>query len=213
MDIIERHSLRFAGLTIEHDRRVLEPRPWTELQSRWAAELLDGGPDGPLLELCSGAGHIGLAAASLSGRAIVCVDLDPAACYFTRLNADGAGLGHRVEVREGSLDAALADGETFALAIADPPWVVTTEVTRFPDDPVLAIDGGPGGLDVAHACVRACRGHLEPGGSLLLQLGDDDQADQVVATAAEAGWREEGRRRAGAGAGTNGGVVVRLLHP
>ena len=36
---VHRRSLRYAGLTIEYDERVLEPRPWTELQARWAAEL------------------------------------------------------------------------------------------------------------------------------------------------------------------------------
>ena len=42
--------VEFGGLTIAFDRRLLRPRPWTTLQSRWAAELLPSVPEGPVLE-------------------------------------------------------------------------------------------------------------------------------------------------------------------
>lgn len=195
-----RESMRFGTVTIEYDDRVLRPRSWTELQSRWAAELLVDAPAGAVLELCSGAGHIGLLAASLSGRSLVAVDLNPAACYFTALNAEGAGLTPRVEVREGRLEEQIGADETFALAVADPPWVTTAEIGRFPEDPRLAIDGGDDGLAVARACVSACTGHLVPGGSLILQLGTSEQAERIVAEATKAtgatgaGWTGGARR-------------------
>lgn len=202
-----RESVRFGTVTIEYDDRVLRPRAWTELQSRWAAELLADAPAGPVLELCSGAGHIGLLTAALTGRDLVAVDLNPAACYFTALNAEGADLAARVEVREGRLEEQVGAGELFALAAADPPWVTSAEVGRFPEDPLLAIDGGDDGLAVARACVAACTGHVVPGGSLLLQLGTAAQAGRVVAEAAELGWLG-GARRTGAR-----GVVQQLVAP
>ena len=52
----------FGPITVEADASVLTPRPWTLVQSAWAAELSPGAPAGPILELCCGAGHIGLAA-------------------------------------------------------------------------------------------------------------------------------------------------------
>ena len=55
-------SVDFEGLRIEYDEHVLAPRPWTAAQSRWAAELIRVAPPGPVLEVCSGAGHIGLLA-------------------------------------------------------------------------------------------------------------------------------------------------------
>lgn len=199
-------TMRFADLTIAYDERVLEPRPWTALQSRWAAELAEQAGPGALLELCSGAGHIGLLAAALTGRELVAVDVDPVACSFLRANAEAAGLAQLVEVREARLQDALAPGEQYAVALADPPWVSTAEIGRFPADPTLAIDGGVDGLAVALECVAACRGHLTSGGSLLVQLGDDEQADRLVAAVAGAGWHG-GERRAG-----EGGVVVQLRH-
>src|SRR6478609_465026 len=51
-----------------------------------------------------------------------------------------SGLGHRVEVRVGRLETSLMPAERFALVLADPPWVPSDAVSRFPEDPVAAID-------------------------------------------------------------------------
>ncbi len=183
----------FGGLEIAYDDRVLEPRAWTAMQSRWAADLLDGDPAARILELCAGAGHIGLLATSLSGASLVCLDLNPVACDFARANAERAGLAGRVEVRCAPLEEAGHQGdglpETFDLVIADPPWVLRAELDRFPDDPTLAIDGGDDGLDVARACVVRARAALSVGGDLLVQLGDEPQAGALGTWAAERGWR------------------------
>jgi len=57
--------------------------------------------------------------------------------------------------------------------------VPRSETERYPDDPLVAIDGGADGLDVVQACLRASERHLVPGGSMVLQLGSSDQAIQV----------------------------------
>ena len=101
----------FGELDIAYDDRVLEPREWTAAQSGWAAELMTVAPGGPVLELCAGAGHIGLLAVAASGRRLLCVDANPVACDYARANADAAGLADLVEVREGRLEEALAPEE------------------------------------------------------------------------------------------------------
>jgi release factor glutamine methyltransferase len=171
--------VEFDGLTIGFDARVLRPRAWTELQSRWAAELLATLPPGPVLELCCGAGQIGLAAVARGSRPLVCVDRDRVAADFARANAERAGLGDRVEVRGARLEDAVGDSERFALVIADPPWVSSRDTARWPADPPGAIDGGPDGLDVARLCLEVAAGHLMRGGAVLLQLGDREQADRL----------------------------------
>src|SRR6478752_6523726 len=135
-------TVDFGRLQITFDGRVLRPRSWTEAQSAWAAEIIRTAPAGQVLELCSGAGHIGLLAVLGSTRCLLCVDIDPVACEYARQNAEAAGLTSRVEVREGAMDEVLRDGERFAVVIADPPWVPRMEIGRFPEDPELAIDGG-----------------------------------------------------------------------
>lgn len=172
--------MTFGSLSIAYDEQVLEPRPWVLLQSEWAQELLVAAPPGPVLELCTGAGHIGLMSLVGNDRRLVAVDANPAACRWARDNAEANGLADRVEVREGRLEEAVRPGERFALVVADPPWVPRAEVGRFPEDPVLAIDGGDDGLDVARACLDAAAGALDPGGPLLLQLGTDAQAEALA---------------------------------
>jgi methylase of polypeptide subunit release factors len=169
----------FAHLEIRYDDRVLRPRPWTAAQSLWGAELLRSAPEGPVLELCCGAGQIGLLTIVHEPRRLICVDLNPVAAHYTRRNAVGAGVSELVEVREGAITDVLRADERFALVVADPPWVRRSETGRFPEDPLLAIDGGDDGLDIARMCVDAAAAHLLPGGSALLQLGSTDQADLV----------------------------------
>ncbi len=201
-------TVDFAGLQIAFDHRVLRPREWTAHQSVWAAELLPRAPAGDVLELCCGAGHIGLLAVRDSDRRLLCVDLNPAAVELTRANAERAGMADRVGVRQGRISEVLEPDERFAVIIADPPWVPRAQTSRFPDDPTLAIDGGDDGLAVVRECLDAILQHLAPGGVALLQLGTLQQAHCVRRLAdltllVPGEWREYGDR----------GVVLRLDRP
>src|SRR3954453_20983678 len=173
----------FGHLRIEFDGRVLKPRGWTGRQSEWAADLLDELPPGDVLELCAGAGHIGLLAVARTARHLVQVDADEAACAFARSNADRArtpGSACSVDVRHGWMEDALEPDERFALVIADPPWVRSDETSAHPEDPVSAIDGGADGLDAVRTCLEVIGRHLLPFGSALLQVGDTAQVDAVA---------------------------------
>jgi release factor glutamine methyltransferase len=171
-----RRTTRVGDLDIAYDDRVLQPRPWTAAQSAWAAEVLQEAPPGAVLELCTGAGHIGLLAILGNRRRLVAVDADPVACGFAAENAAAAGLADRVEVRNVTMRTALAEGEEFPVVIADPPWVPTVRLEDFPEDPVLAIDGGADGLVLARECLEVGAAHLAAAGVMLLQLGTPEQA-------------------------------------
>lgn len=180
-------TARFGPLTIAYDDRVLRPRPWTARQSLWAAELLTTAPRGPVLELCAGAGQIGLLAVAATQRQLVCVELDPVACDYARRNANAAGIGDRVEVRNADLATAVRPDERFAFVVADPPYLRPDEVAAHPGDPPLAVDGGADGLAVARRCLDVIRGHLLPAGSALLQLRGTEQATRIRDVVAESG--------------------------
>ena len=154
-------------------------------QAEWAAEIADTAPAGPLLELCSGVGQIGLALARLCAdrgrpRDLVLVDAESHACSLARRNVDHAGLGSAVEVRESTLQQALRPDEMFAVIVADPPWVPTVEAARYPADPLWAIDGGADGMVLARDCVAVISRHLLPGGSAVLQLGTVGQIEGLA---------------------------------
>jgi methylase of polypeptide subunit release factors len=176
-----RRTAVFGGMRILYDPRVLEPRGWTALQSHWAAELSGTAPPGPILELCAGVGQIGLVAAVTSGRRLVQVDADPLACEMAVANAREAGLSGVVDVRCGDLEAMVGPGERFPLIIADPPYVPSALLDRYPDDPPLAIDGGPDGLDVVRRCVRVVGTALDPHGAALVQVLGEPQATALSA--------------------------------
>lgn len=178
MSVSLRSPARFGPVDIGYDGGVLEPRPWTLAQSEWAAELADGRP---MLEIGCGAGQIGLAAVALSHAPLVQVDRDPAACRWAARNARRNGLSHLVEQRCGTADEVLRPDERFGLVLADPPYVPTAEVARFPEDPVLAIDGGRDGLELVRAFVTQAAAHLDPDGAVVLQVWGRRQADQAWA--------------------------------
>ena len=201
-----RSTMTFGGLTIAFDDRVLHPRDWTTAQSWWAEELLATAPAGPVLEVCAGAGQIGLLAVRHSDRRLVMVDSNPIACDFACSNAEAAGLGGRVTVRRGEMERCIGPAERFALVLADPPWVRSEEVQRFPEDPVGAIDGGDDGLRIARTCLALADRHLLPGGSMVLQLGDDAQVDALAEKLDRHSRLEFGERRSFEGSG----VLVRI---
>jgi methylase of polypeptide subunit release factors len=178
-------SIRFGPVEVEYDDGSLEPRPWTLAQARWAGELLAGCPEGAVLELCAGAGQIGLVVAVESGRPLVQVDVDRRACDHARRNASRAGVV--TDVRCGELDGALGPGERFPLVLADPPYVPSDDVDELPDDPEHAIDGGEDGLEVARTCVGVAAAHLVDGGLAIVQLGSAGQASALGGQAAALG--------------------------
>jgi release factor glutamine methyltransferase len=165
---------------VAFDERVLTPRAWTFQQSEWAAELAADSAPGAMLELCAGAGHIGLAAAVLADRDLIQVEADPVAASFARSNAARAGWGERVEVRNVRLEEAVQPEEQFPLVIADPPYLRSADVSRWPEDPPLAIDGGTDGLDLVRACLDVSARHLTQAGRLLLQIAGPSQAQHIT---------------------------------
>ncbi|MBO0811512.1 MAG: RsmD family RNA methyltransferase [Microlunatus sp.] len=171
------HRCAFGPLTVAYDDRVLTPRPWTVAQSEWAAELADD----LIVELCAGAGQIGLAAAVLADADLLQVEADPVAAGYAARNAEAAGWRQRTDLRVAPMQSALQPVERFGLIIADPPYLPTAATARWPEDPVTAIDGGPDGFDLVRDCLGVAAAHLTVPGTLVLQVAGPPQADRVGA--------------------------------
>lgn len=172
-------SIRIGGTVVEYDDSVLEPRPWTVLQSRWAAELSDEVPDGPILELCCGAGHIGLEAARLTRRPLVQVDRSEAACRLARHNArhrSRSEVTPSVDVQHLDLDEVVGWDRRFPIVLCDPPYIPTGDCPQFDEDPIEAIDGGSDGLALLRRCLAAIDHVLAEGGVALVQVRGAAQA-------------------------------------
>jgi methylase of polypeptide subunit release factors len=164
------------------DDCVLAPRPWTLLQSAMAVDRARTGTPGTILELHSGAGHIGQAVAAWLQRSIVQVDDDPACCGWSVDNAARNGI--RSLVVCASTNALPVPPTSCALVIADPPYVPSSETARYPEDPLHSIDGGADGLDGVRATLTAVAPLLRREGRLLMQVRGPAQAESASALAA-----------------------------
>jgi methylase of polypeptide subunit release factors len=167
----------FGPVHVEYDDGVLTPRPWTLVQSARAAQRLARLPDGPVLEVHCGAGHIGQATAAWSGRHLVQLDDSRTCCDWAARNAHRNGLPASIVCAD--VDAAPLASDSCALVLADPPYVPARETLRYPEDPRHAIDGGEDGLDGVRRCLPTAERVLCRGGLLVLQVRGPRQAAAV----------------------------------
>jgi release factor glutamine methyltransferase len=181
----------FWGLPLHVDASVLVPRPDTETVIEVARGLrADRTAPCRGLDLCTGSGAIAIALArELPAAQVVATDVSDAAAALARKNAARNGVGDRLEVRVGDLWAAVA-GERFDLIVSNPPYIASSVIPTLPAEvrrePVLALDGGPDGLQFYDRICGEARAYLEPGGALVVEHGFD-QADAVRARFEAAG--------------------------
>ena len=69
-----------------------------------------------------------------------------------------------------SVDDALDVDELFSVVIADPPYLRSDQVRRYPNDPEHAVDGGEDGLAEIERSLRVIAGHTNADGAALLQV-------------------------------------------
>jgi methylase of polypeptide subunit release factors len=170
--------LTFGGLDLIVPVDLLRPRPWTLLQCEWASEIASSCPEGAVVELCSGAGHLGLEAARRTDRSAILVDAHPDACRAASDNAARNGLAGSVEVRCATVDRALRPDDQVGMVLADPPYVPSREVGGFAEDPAFAIDGGHDGLVLVRRALVAASAF--PTAPVLLQIRGEGQLAGLV---------------------------------
>ena len=183
----------FRHLDLFVDRRVLIPRPETEIVVEYVLAELDrydrNGGAARLVDLGTGSGAIALAVAFERPTVEVwATDLSVDALEVARANLAGLGrAGTRVQLRAGSwFDALDPDlrGQ-FAVVVSNPPYVADTE--RLPpevDDwePRSALRSGPSGTEAYDLLVEQAPSWMAAGGSLVLEIAPH-QADYVVGLA------------------------------
>jgi release factor glutamine methyltransferase len=174
----------FAGLRIAVDPGVFVPRRRTEFLVDRAATLAR--PGAVVVDLCCGSGAVGAALASRVERiALYSVDLDPAAVRCARRNVPRVYQGDLYEPLPTDLRGRVG------VLVANAPYVPTGAIALMPPEAreyeaLIALDGGPDGLDVVRRVIAGARGWLAPDGHLLVETGQR-QAPVVVEAATRAG--------------------------
>ncbi len=182
----------FFGLALRVDRRVMIPRPETEVLVEQALACADALERDPIriADIGTGSGCIVVALAhALPQARFYATEISPEAGDVARENFRQYGLEKRVVLLEGDLCAVLP--EKVDLLVSNPPYTVWERlpagITAY--EPRLALDGGPDGLAVYRRLLPQIPEYVRPGGFALVELGDG-QAGEVSALAQEAcpGW-------------------------
>lgn len=190
----------FRGLDLLVDRRVLIPRPETEVVAEVAiAEALRRGGGGPVtvVDLGTGSGAIALSVAAEVPTATVW-GTDRSADALAVARANLAGLGRaaaRVRLAEGDWFDALPDDVRADVIVSNPPYVAADEVlpAEVADwEPHGALVAGPLGTEAVDRILAEARAWLRPGGVVVLELAPH-QAATVAGRAARLGYEAEVR--------------------
>ncbi|HWR12024.1 MAG TPA: peptide chain release factor N(5)-glutamine methyltransferase [Rectinemataceae bacterium] len=180
----------FFGRDFLVDRRVLVPRPDTETLVSAALEVGDAmtrdgrgrsgqgrssqGRPGHALrlhDLCTGSGAVAISVvAERPAWSVSASDISADALDLARVNASRL-LKKELPLLLADLLAGLEG--PFDIITANPPYVPTGETAALLsqgwNEPALALDGGPDGLDIVSRLVRQAGAVLAPGGFLLIE--------------------------------------------
>jgi release factor glutamine methyltransferase len=181
----------FRTIELMVDRRVLIPRPETEMVAGRALELARGVADQRrVVDLGTGSGAIGLSLAAelpIMGTEVWLTDYSTDAVDVARANAIGLGrAAANVRVSHGSwFDALPVDvrGE-IDVVVSNPPYIadgdpeVAESVLEY--EPHTALFAGDDGLDDVRTIARDARDWLRSGGWLVMEIGYQ-QGDAVKA--------------------------------
>jgi len=152
----------FWGLDFEVTAATLDPRPDSETLVEAALDLIRDVANPRILDIGTGTGCLLIALLHERKDASgVGVDLSAAALEVARRNAERLGVASRAVLVEGAWCGGLQ--EAFDLVISNPPYIERDVIAGLePEvrlhDPVLALDGGPDGLDAYRRIIPALAG-------------------------------------------------------
>jgi release factor glutamine methyltransferase len=173
----------FRYLTLLVEPGVFVPRPETEVVAQVAIDAAATLPDPLVVDLCCGAGGIAIAVATeVPAARVVAVDLSPEAVDLTRRNATRNDATVRVELGDVADPTLLSELDgTVDVLVANPPYIPPDAEPVDPEvrdhDPDLALyGGGLDGLEVPRAVLRAAARLLVPGGLLVMEHAEVQDA-------------------------------------
>ncbi len=163
-------SREFYGLTFDVDRRVLVPRPDTEILVEQALTWIKQ-QKRPLVvaDIGTGSGCIAVAVAKNAPNIkLYAVDLSPDALAVAQHNIERHGLQQQIQLVHG--DGVSQLPEPIDLVLSNPPYTLLDEIEHGVrlHEPTLALDGGPDGLE--------CYRQLLPATAAILRQGQPTAA-------------------------------------
>lgn len=175
----------FRHLTLQVDRRVLIPRPETELLVDLVIAAQRGGK-GTVVDVGTGSGAIALSLAAEAGfDEVIAIDLSPDALAVAESNLTAIPEDRRARVRllQGDLLAPIA-GRKVEVVVSNPPYISPAEARELPAlvhdwEPHLALFAEDDGMAAIRALVPQAAEVLVVGGLLALEV-DARRADRAA---------------------------------
>lgn len=179
----------FFGHDFQVDRRVLIPRPETELLVEKALvcgrDRLSSLENMPLITADIGTGCAAIAislALELTGAKIYATDISLEALEVAKVNCEKHGVAGQVHLLWGDMLDPLP--EPVHLIVANLPYVKDVEIEQLPPEirgfePRIALAGGADGLDKVRRLLAEAKGKLRSGGAIFMEI-DPRQSQDVV---------------------------------
>lgn len=169
----------FFGREFFVDKRVLVPRPETELLVEEALKFLATKPKANVLELATGSGCVAVSVAIEAGEisSFMASDISPDALDVAAVNFARHGLIDKIQLCSSDWFSSIAG--RFDLIIANPPYV-ETGAELAPDlgfEPKQALFSGPDGLKDIRIILSQAHRHLMYGGQLLFEFGAGQESE------------------------------------
>lgn len=168
------------------DPRVLIPRSYIAelLPDGLAPYVGDAAAVRSALDLCTGSGCLAIVMAHAYPAAdIDAVDLSVDALTVAQRNVLDYGLADRVNLLRSDLFANLR-GKQYDVIISNPPYVTANAMTTLPaeyrHEPAVALAGGDDGLDAVRSILDAAPRHLNPHGTLAVEVGSGREAVEAT---------------------------------
>lgn len=174
------HEAWFCDLSFYVDERVLVPRsPLAELIENGFEPWLSGVEPARILDLCTGSGCIGIACAyAFPDAEVELGDISRDALNVADINI----ARHELQGRVTSQLADVFDGleGSYDLIVSNPPYVDEEDLASMPEEyrrePALGLAAGADGLDIAHRILAGAAERLNPGGILVVEVGNSGPA-------------------------------------
>lgn len=172
----------FMGLPFYVDERVLVPRsPVAELIEARFSPWIDPENVHRVLDLCTGSGCIGLAVGSVFPEAEIWLsDLSPGALAVARRNVRAHAMEDRAHLVPSDVFDGLVDVSGFDLIVSNPPYVDAEDMAglapEYRHEPRFGLAAGPDGLDIVRRILSGARARLNPGGVLIVEVGNSQPA-------------------------------------
>lgn len=175
------NNQEFMKMNFYVDKNVLIPQPDTEILVEavinYCKNITNTIPNKniKILDLCTGSGAIAISIAKyVENTEIIATDVSTKAIQIAKLNAEKNLVHTKIKFIESDMFSNIND-ENFDIIVSNPPYIETDIISTLnaevQKEPLLALNGGPDGLNFYRLIINNGGKYLKNNGKLFLEIG------------------------------------------